>query len=178
MEQPEQVLNPTCNTNIKRSGGKCRNWCFTLNNYTVEDIKVICGFDCKYVFQEEIGDLGTKHLQGLLMFKSPRSFNSIKKLIPRAHWEPTKSKNASIRYCSKAETRAGEIYSNLADRSLFGTNGTTILGKNFDELLGENIIKNRDFLTADEALAISVGYSPWDFWVCARGCIGNCNCEC
>ncbi len=94
---------------------KARNWCFTLNNYTVAEIAQI--FDIKsnlnlkqFCFQEEKGEDGTPHLQGVLAFINAISFNSIKKLSPRAHWEKCKSLKASLAYCSKADTRNGEIF--------------------------------------------------------------------
>lgn len=94
-----------------------RNWCFTLNNHTVREITTLTqAFSEKngtYVFQEEKGAEGTKHLQGIVMFKNAISFNSIKKLMPRAHIEATKNKMASINYCTKEETRDGGIYSNF-----------------------------------------------------------------
>lgn len=93
---------------------RSRNYCFTVNNYTEEDIKKIEELDCKYVFQEETGAKGTPHLQGILMFKNAMAFNKIKEMLPRgAHIEKTKNKKASIKYCSKEDTRSGEIYSNI-----------------------------------------------------------------
>lgn len=92
---------------------KSRAWCFTLNNYKKEDIKHIQTLKCEYVFQEETGKNGTPHLQGYLYFTNAISFTSIKKKIPKAHIEPAKNKVASIRYCSKEDTRTGAIYTNL-----------------------------------------------------------------
>ena len=109
-----------CNTkNVARE--RSRNWTFTLNNYTEEDIKSICKIDAKYVFQEEKGENGTPHLQGILMFKNPKTFNGIKKLIPKAHIEKARSKIASIKYCTKVETRNGELYSNCEEAEKYGT---------------------------------------------------------
>lgn len=91
-------------------------WCFTLNNYNdddINDILTICSnSSIKYVFQEETGDEGTKHLQGVIEFN--------KKLRPKGlfinkgiHWEKTKNTKASIAYCCKEETRTGKIFTNL-----------------------------------------------------------------
>lgn len=91
------------------SAPRSRNWVFTLNNYTEEDIQHIKTFD-NYLFQEETGAQGTRHLQGLILFKNARTFLQVKKLIPSAHWEPCKNLQASINYCSKEETRTGNIY--------------------------------------------------------------------
>ncbi len=91
---------------------KTRSWVFTLNNYVGSDISDILLYLDKatYVFQEEIGDLGTKHLQGCFRFKSQRSFSSVKKSIPRAHLEKCKHWRSSIDYCSKDDTRNGKVW--------------------------------------------------------------------
>lgn len=93
--------------------GKSRNWIFTLNNYMDSEIKKITEIQCLYIFQEETGELGTPHLQGTLMFRNAMQFNTIKKLLPRARIDRCDNKIASIRYCSKNDTRTGKIYSNF-----------------------------------------------------------------
>ena len=88
-----------------------KHWCFTLNNYTIEDIKFICSNSSieRYVFQEEVGEGGTPHLQGYLQFKTKkRPFSVFKSKL--YHWEKTKNITASIAYCQKAETRAGKVF--------------------------------------------------------------------
>lgn len=104
-----QQKKATCNTKDQKS----RGWCFTLNNYTKEDIKNLMSHKADYVFQEETGEKGTPHLQGFIYFANAISFKSIKDKIPKAHIEPAKNKIASIRYCSKIETRTGKIYANI-----------------------------------------------------------------
>ena len=63
---------PPCNKKKQISCSK--HWCFTLNNYTSEDISKISSNSSivLYVFQEETGENGTKHLQGYIEF-FPRS---------------------------------------------------------------------------------------------------------
>lgn len=82
---------------------KSRAYCFTLNNYTEEDFSVITSIDSKYiVVGREKGDSGTPHLQGYVYFESPRSFNSVKKSMPRAHLEIAKgSPLQASSYCKK-----------------------------------------------------------------------------
>lgn len=96
---------------------RCRNWCFTLNNHTKDDIDTLTQqFSVKksvYVFQEEKGENGTRHLQGLVCFPNAISQKSIKQIMPRAHLEVCKNKIASIQYCSKEETRDGNIFTNM-----------------------------------------------------------------
>jgi len=84
-----------------------RAWCFTLNNYTDEDINKIKLelADASYaVIGKEVGEEGTPHLQGYFQWKSLLSFNQVKsKLGDRAHLEPangTPGENKT--YCSKA----------------------------------------------------------------------------
>jgi len=94
---------------------RARNWFFTLNNYTKNDITQIelLEIECKiqkYVFQEEKGENGTEHLQGTLVFKNARSFDSMKKLLPRANWSKVKNLKASMAYCCKEDTRNGKTY--------------------------------------------------------------------
>lgn len=90
-----------------------KHWCFTLNNYSIEDIqeikKVSSAIVQRYVFQEETGENGTKHLQGYVQFtgrKRPKSIFKNQKI----HWERTRNIKASIEYCQKDDTRTGERY--------------------------------------------------------------------
>ncbi len=106
-----------CNTNKvpKSTPSKCRNWCFTLNNYTENEISTIIrekdNSRCnKYCFQEEKGDNGTPHLQGTLAYKHAISFNTVKKLLPKAHWEKARSLNRALAYCCKKDTRNGHVW--------------------------------------------------------------------
>lgn len=104
------------------SSAKKRCYTFTLNNYTEEDIEKILACGAKYVFQEEKGEeKGTEHLQGILSFENAVSFNTVKKLLPRAHWEVCKNKRASIIYCSKENTRNGRMWHTLPIPKKTGT---------------------------------------------------------
>lgn len=91
-------------------------WAFTLNNYTKDDIQLFRNIDSskvpRIVFQEEMGENGTPHLQGALMFATKgRPFT----LLPhrRTHWE--KKMNTStvpqlFNYACKNATRSGTIF--------------------------------------------------------------------
>jgi hypothetical protein len=159
MDTTDTVINtentPRCNTNIKRGAVRCRNWCFTLNNYTAEDIKKFCSDDYNYVFQEETGKNGTKHLQGILMYNNARTFTHMKKLNNKCHWEPCKNKTASIRYCSKKDTRTGQIFTNIKLNTT-DTDTTENLIKKlipFDELLKQDLAKSWiEYIKTDEWL--------------------------
>lgn len=86
-----------------------RNYTFTLNNYLPEDEIVVQSLPkTKYiVYGREVGESGTPHLQGYVAFANVRSFDAIKKLLPKAHWEVAKaSAELNRKYCVKD----GDIY--------------------------------------------------------------------
>ncbi|AXH75409.1 MAG: putative viral replication protein [Cressdnaviricota sp.] len=128
------------------SGNKARNWCFTLNNYTQEDIDTLTqAFSqkkCKYVFQEEVGENKTEHLQGLVCFPNAVSFNTIKKIIPKGHIEQCKNKIASVQYCTKEETREGEIYTNMDIENVEKTSSGTKPPHNPKRALQETVYEH------------------------------------
>lgn len=71
---------------------RTRNVCFTLNNYTEDDIRVLSGVTefqiggrslCNFiVFQKEVGASGTPHLQGYMEFPVKRTWRSLRKINP------------------------------------------------------------------------------------------------
>lgn len=76
---------------------------FTLNNYTEEEEASVALLGAQYtVYGKEVGESGTPHLQGYVYFKSQRTLESLKKRIPRAHWEIRKGSHEQAReYCVK-----------------------------------------------------------------------------
>ena len=58
-------------------------WCFTINNYDLEQIerleRVFEHEVSWYIFQEETGDEGTPHLQGTLKLKNRKRLTEMKK---------------------------------------------------------------------------------------------------
>lgn len=100
---------------VNTQGKQLVKWFFTFNNYFPADIDIletkfrtICN---KYIFQEELGENGTPHLQGCIFLKKkmrwseffPKDYNNI-------HWEEMRNEKASIAYCCKDETRVGNIF--------------------------------------------------------------------
>lgn len=89
---------------------KVRNYCFTLNNYTPEEIldvdliveaKVGITYVCYGV---EVGENSTPHLQGYIELSEPRPLSWCKKIdgLVRAHFEPRRgSQSEAITYCKK-----------------------------------------------------------------------------
>lgn len=81
-----------------------KKWFFTFNNYTDNDIEIlehkfkeICD---KYIFEEEIGECGTKHLQGNIWLKKRMRWTEFK-LTNKIHWEKTRNEEAALDYCQK-----------------------------------------------------------------------------
>lgn len=89
-------------------------WCFTFNNYLeeqIEQLEQLFEHECKwYIFQEEIGENGTPHLQGTLCLTRRQRLTELVKINPKIHWEPTKSVQASKVYCSKKESASGRVF--------------------------------------------------------------------
>lgn len=86
-------------------------YCFTANNYTDQDIQLLKNLgstlreDGYLIFGYELAPTtNTKHLQGYVRFKSPRSFLQTQKLLPRgAHIESAKgTERQNYKYCTKS----------------------------------------------------------------------------
>lgn len=90
---------------------KFRAACFTLNNYTEEDVTRIEAFGRSItylVFQRERGvEGGTPHLQGYAYAPNPKSLRGWKRNIgERAHIESARgSAGDNRKYCTKEDTR-------------------------------------------------------------------------
>lgn len=88
-------------------GNKYKTWVFTLNNYTDEDqqkLRDLIDTKANYiVFGREVGESGTKHLQGYCEFKNRVYMSGVKKAIgARAHLEPRRGTHDEARdYCLK-----------------------------------------------------------------------------
>lgn len=84
-----------------------RNWCFTINNPTVEEL-TFPEEDVKYlIYQLEQGENETPHFQGYVELTKPRRLAALKKWgedWARAHFETRKgSREQAKRYCEKLE---------------------------------------------------------------------------
>lgn len=80
---------------------KFRNYTFTRNNW--EDTVFEDTLECKYiVYGKEIAPTtGTPHLQGTVVFNSPRSFDSVQKHFKGCHIEVCVDLPKSIAYCKE-----------------------------------------------------------------------------
>lgn len=78
-----------------------RAWTFTVNNYAEKDTKFFDNIEVKYIcYGKEVGDSGTPHLQGFIIFKRGYRLTALKKLHSTAHWEAAKTADA-MNYCMK-----------------------------------------------------------------------------
>ncbi|UYD39101.1 MAG: replication associated protein [Wigfec virus K19_562] len=78
-----------------------RSWIYTLNNYTAADVQRFKDFEFIYqVIGFETGESGTPHLQGFITWKRSYRLTQLKRLVPRAHWEPAIAADAA-NYCMK-----------------------------------------------------------------------------
>lgn len=84
---------------------RSRGWCFTVQNYTDENIETIRKCNADYwVFGREVAPTtGTNHLQGYMYFAGLKTFGAIKKLLPDGtHIEKAKGNATQNReYCIK-----------------------------------------------------------------------------
>lgn len=86
---------------------RSRNWVFTINNFTEDEIIACDTIECKYIiYGEEIGKTGTPHLQGYVELENAKTLTAVRKLLGgRAHIEQRRGtpKEASD-YCKKDGT--------------------------------------------------------------------------
>jgi len=102
----------TCSEETKH--GRNRNFVFTWNNYTDQDIYFIQNVKGvkAYIFQEETGEkTGTPHLQGYIEFENTKTLSALKKSFGDGpHFEVSRNRIGSIEYCRKEKTRTGKEY--------------------------------------------------------------------
>lgn len=103
-----QSLQVSGNTRPKPYDGndRFRNICFTWNNYgddQIDAFKLSLNNIGKWIFGYEVGEQGTKHLQGFIKLNKQMRFNSIKNILGgKVHFEKCKgSTKENIDYCIK-----------------------------------------------------------------------------
>lgn len=83
---------------------RARAWRFTINNPTQEDQDAIAAMStqCRYwVYGREVGETGTPHFQGLVIYKTVKSFKQVKKALVRANIANCFDPPAMDVYCQK-----------------------------------------------------------------------------
>jgi len=90
-----------------------RHWCFTLNNPTIDEEEIIerleqLGF-IYTVFQLEVGEQGTPHYQGYVIWKEKQRLTAVTPLFA-AHWSIARgTPEQNKAYCTKPESRLGDF---------------------------------------------------------------------
>ncbi len=99
------------------TSNRLRTYAFTYNNGNSEIAQLSQYFsNAQYVFQEERGEEGTDHLQGVVRWPNKKTFEVLKKDWPKIHWEVCKSHKSwkkSLEYCTKVESRVGGVFTNI-----------------------------------------------------------------
>lgn len=88
---------------------KARSWCFTINNPTGDErhgLRNVARLSsCRYIVcGTETGESGTPHVQGFVVWKSPRTLSAIKRMacFRRSHLERMRgSHRQASDYCKK-----------------------------------------------------------------------------
>lgn len=85
----------------KRTTARTVAWCYTYNNpiapipYNVHQMSY-------HVYGDEVGESGTRHYQGFIVFKNRKLFTQVKELCAEAHWEAAKGTySQAADYCKK-----------------------------------------------------------------------------
>lgn len=97
-----------------RTGQRLSRFVFTLNNYSDADYEVIkqrLTITAKWaVIGKEVGESGTKHLQGACVLNKQTAFSVVKAMMPQAHIETMRGKpDQSLDYCTKEDTNAWQF---------------------------------------------------------------------
>ncbi len=122
---PVQIVHP-----IKKRPLKSKHWCFTINNYTHNDIPSTDNVQYM-VLGKEIAPSGTPHYQGYVCYKTQLRATQVSKLMPRA--------SIGIKYKKSTPKQAADYCKKDGDYSEFGTlpltkeQGTTELWDNVRE---------------------------------------------
>lgn len=105
-----------------------RGWCFTVNNYTIDDYEKIKGWlsqchsnnnDFKYIMGKEVGASGTPHLQGWFYGKQ-MTMKALQKVHRAWHLEMAKgSLQANHKYiCANKDKPDADYITNVVEKDL------------------------------------------------------------
>lgn len=88
-------------------------WCLTWNNFPENYKEVLVNSNCNYgIFGIEVGESGTRHIQGYMEFATNQRLNKMKKINNEIHWETRKgTAEQAANYCKKENNyyEIGEI---------------------------------------------------------------------
>lgn len=98
----------------ERKHDRVRSWVFTINNYTEDDTDAVyaLGLEASYVsVGREVGDEGTPHYQGFVMFETLKAFTQVKALLVRA-WIAPKAKKSTFNQAIGYTQKDNDYYEN------------------------------------------------------------------
>lgn len=142
-----------------------RNYCFTLNNYEDSDLENLQNPDtlslCSYlIYAKEVGESGTPHLQGYVVFHKPTRLSACKKFLPRAHFEVRKGSHLqALKYCQKPDTPKEDIFihENLNKEKKVTPHAEALAADSYEEACAILMAKApRDWLISGERMRSSL----------------------
>lgn len=145
---------------------------FTLNNPETDELEINDEWKNKIkecCYQMEMGETGTRHLQGWIELKNPQRMSAMKRLIPRAHWEKRRGTLLqALEYVTKETSRVGDpIYfgsqSTWNDLKEHLTNNQTGRGRRSGSL-SETLLEIQDKLR-DGSTCENIADEYFDIWV-------------
>lgn len=81
---------------------RSRNFSFTWNNYPEDADSILARVECRYMkYGREVGESGTPHLQGAIVFEGMKSLKQVIKILPGCHIEEARSIEALLKYVAK-----------------------------------------------------------------------------
>ncbi len=112
----------------RNRGDRAKKWCFTWNNYPENAeqqlLLYVQAFCERWAFQTEIGESGTPHVQGWIVYKIRQRMSHIRgRLGQSLHMEKQRALDdeAAYAYCLNPEKFSGLSYSVLTDPRRTGT---------------------------------------------------------
>lgn len=154
---------------------RVRRWCFTINNYTADDIDQLNNLkSIKFlIVGREVAKTGTPHLQGYVEFKDSKTLSQAKKNI-NGHLSPAYgNKQQNITYCSKEDKEPlirGNTKTSKGKRTDLKDIKELIKTHTIPQLIDKGLIKNiqqRKFAEALRADAIEERTDyPEVIWIC------------
>ena len=88
-----------------------RHWFLTWNNPPEESKDILLALGAvRYAFQHETGDSGTPHWQGVFSFVEATRWSVLCSKCQGAVWAVCRNQFAAKNYCTKLDTRTGEVF--------------------------------------------------------------------
>lgn len=142
-----------------------KRWCFTLNNYTEEELenisKMVTAETAEFaVIGKEKGENGTPHLQGFINLKQKKRLSQMKTMIAaRAHFEQAKGTDLqNDEYCTKDH----DVYLRIGEPSVQGKRSDLLSAVAMLHATSGNLT---EVARANPATFIRYGRGLRDYWL-------------